>query len=46
MKIVALNEQLETMSGLIAHEKEGRIIDHDSYQRELAVFIFIEVVIE
>ena len=37
--MIALNEQLETMSGLLAYEKEGRILDHDSYQREMIVYL-------
>lgn len=37
LKLLSLNEQLETMCGLLAHEKEGRLLDHDSNQREIMV---------
>ena len=41
--MMALNEQLETMSGLLAHEKGGRILDHDSHQRELTVGVYAQL---
>lgn len=35
LKILALNEQLETMSGLLAHEREARLLESDSRIRAI-----------
>ena len=35
LKIMALNEQLETMSGLLAHEREARLLESDSRIRAI-----------
>ena len=35
LKIMALNEQLETMSGLFAHEREARLLESDSRIRAI-----------
>lgn len=35
MKILALNEQLETLSGLLAHEREARLFENNSRARAI-----------
>lgn len=34
---MSLNEQLETISGLLASEKEGRLLDSDTHSRAIRV---------
>ena len=35
VKILALNEQLETLSGLLAHEREARLFENNSRARAI-----------
>lgn len=37
LRLLALGEQIETLNGQIAMEKEGRLLDSDAHSRFVAV---------
>lgn len=39
LKIINLNEQLEALTGILAGEKEGRLLDSDAHSRAMAVIV-------